>query len=219
MGVATLTFSSGSGLRFGRTVPQAPFGAEIELSIEVYDDDDVAASANPAVFGATGGITFNEGNEIRYGRLRFVNAVGSERVNLPVPLIAEYYDSAANGFVANVDDTCTTGVTLALGGFTENLTAGETCALDSGAPGGSGIGCAAPAPFSQQFRQPPTAGGFNLALAAPGVTGSVTITATVPDYLRFDWDAGAAGEENPSGQATFGLFGGEPRQIYLREIY
>jgi MSHA biogenesis protein MshQ len=219
LGVATVTFSSGSGLRFDRSAPQAPFGAEIELSIEVYDADGVAAATNPAVFGASGGMAFNEGNEIRYGRLRFLNAVGSERVNLPVPLIAEYYDGAANGFVANVDDTCTTGVTLALGGFTENLTA--ACALDSGAPGGSGIGCAAPAPFSQQFRQPPAAGDFNLTLAAPGAgnSGSVTITATPPDYLLFDWDASAAGEENPSGQATFGLFGGEPRQIYLREIF
>ncbi len=32
-------------------------------------------------------------------------------------------------------------------------------------------------------------------------------------------DAGAPGGENPAGQATFGLFGGESRQIYLREIY
>jgi MSHA biogenesis protein MshQ len=64
-------------------------------------------------------------------------------------------------------------------------------------------------------------GNFNLNLAAPGVgnTGGVTVTATVPDWLRFDWNAAALGEENPSGQATFGLFGGNARQIYLREIY
>jgi len=222
-GIATLTFSSGSGLRFGRSVPQAPFDAEIELSIEVYDADGVAAATNPAVFGASGGMAFNEGNEIRYGRLRFLNAVGSELVNLPVPLIAEHYDGAANGFVPNLDDACTTGVTLALGGFTENLDDIDTCVLDSGAPGGSGEGCAAAAPLSQQFRQPPSAGDFNLALAAPGVgnTGSVTITAAVPDYLKFDWnaDVSSPGDEDPSGTATFGLFGGEPRQIYLREIY
>jgi hypothetical protein len=30
---------------------------------------------------------------------------------------------------------------------------------------------------------------------------------------------GLAGDENPSGQATFGIFGGESRQIYTREIY
>ena len=44
-------------------------------------------------------------------------------------------------------------------------------------------------------------------------------TQRVPDFLRFDWNAGTAGDENPSGQATFGIFGGESRQIYTREIY
>jgi MSHA biogenesis protein MshQ len=45
------------------------------------------------------------------------------------------------------------------------------------------------------------------------------ITAAVPDWLRFDWDSSTAGDENPAGQATFGIFGGEQRQIYTREIY
>jgi hypothetical protein len=43
--------------------------------------------------------------------------------------------------------------------------------------------------------------------------------ATVPDHLKFDWDAAAAGDEHPSGLATFGLYGGESRQIYLRETF
>jgi hypothetical protein len=60
-----------------------------------------------------------------------------------------------------------------------------------------------------------------LTLAAPGAnkSGSVTISADVPSHLRFDWDAAAAGDENPSGQATFGLYGGESKQIYIREVY
>jgi MSHA biogenesis protein MshQ len=72
-----------------------------------------------------------------------------------------------------------------------------------------------------QFRTPPTGGDFNLALLAPGAgnTGSVVITSVVPDYLRFDWDGASPGNENPSGQAAFGLYGGVPRRIYLREIY
>jgi hypothetical protein len=60
-----------------------------------------------------------------------------------------------------------------------------------------------------------------LRLAAPGAgnEGGVSVTATVPDWLKFDWEAGTAGDENPTGQATFGLFGGERRVIYTREIY
>jgi hypothetical protein len=218
-GIATLTFSSGSGLEYSRATISAPFAAEISLSIDVVDADGVRAPDNPAVFGAAGGIAFDAGAEIRYGRLRFVNAVGSERVNLPVPLVAEYYAGAASGFVANTADSCTTGVVLAFGNFTENLEPSQTCALDSGSPGASTVGCAAPAPLAQRFSAPPAAGDFNLTLAAPGVTGSVVVTGAVPEYLRFDWDAAAAGDENPSGQATFGLYDGNARQIYLRELY
>jgi MSHA biogenesis protein MshQ len=48
---------------------------------------------------------------------------------------------------------------------------------------------------------------------------SARLDAAVPAWLRYDWDTGQAGDENPTGQATFGIFGGESKQIYLREIY
>jgi hypothetical protein len=64
-------------------------------------------------------------------------------------------------------------------------------------------------------------GAFNLRLAAPGAgnNGGVTIGATVPQWLRFDWNTLTLGDENPAGQATFGIYGGERTQIYTREIY
>jgi MSHA biogenesis protein MshQ len=226
-GVATLTFSGGSGLAFAKGAPQAPFLAQVELSIDVQDSDGVAAVGaaplgNPVTFGASGGMPFSGGQEIRYGRVRIGTAVGSERIDLPVPMRAEYYASAAAGFVTNTADTCTSNVSLGFSSYTENLTA--ACVLDSGAPGASGMGCAVAAPLALRFQEPPaaTAGGdFNLRLAAPGAgnQGSVVIDATVPSWLRFDWNTGTAGDENPVGQATFGIFGGERRQIYTREIY
>jgi MSHA biogenesis protein MshQ len=227
-GVATLTFGSGSGLSFTKTAAQAPFQAGIALAINVQDSDGVAAVGvgplgNPVTFGTAGGIPFTGGQEIRYGRIRVGTAVGSERVDLPVPMRAEYYASAAAGFVTNAQDTCSTNVSLAFSGYTKNLNAGETCVRDSGAPGASGIGCAAVAPLALRYQEPPTTAGgdFNLRLAAPGAgnQGSVVITGTVPTWLRFDWNTGTAGDENPAGQATFGIFGGETRQIYTREIY
>jgi MSHA biogenesis protein MshQ len=220
-GVAMLVFSSGSGLFFDRTSMPAPFGADIELSIDVFDGDAVAAIGNPATFGAGGGIAFTDGPEIRYGRLRFINAVGSELVNLPVPFRAEYFAGPGIGFVPNLADSCTNNVDLVFGAFTENLSAGETCVLDSGTPGASGEGCAVAAPPVDQFAEPPFASDFNLTLQAPNApnNGSVRIDSTVPAWLRFDWDASVAGDENPTGYATFGLFDGDPAQIYLREIY
>jgi len=225
-GVASLTFSSGSGLRFSKGAAQAPFAANIHVAINVIDADGVVAVGaaplgNPVTFGTAAGIAFDSGSEIRYGRMRVGTAVGSERVDLPVPLRAEYFASTSAGFVTNGSDACTTGVALAFSGYTENLNAGETCVRDSGAPGGSGIGCAAAAALPIRYREPPVGGDFNLRLAAPGAgnQGSVVITATVPTWLMFDWNAGAAGDENPAGQGTFGIFGGEQRQIYTREIY
>ena len=225
-GTATLTFGSGSGLAFVKAAPLAPFPAQVQLSIDVLDSDGVAAAGaaplgNPVTFGFAGGIPFTAGQEIRYGRVRVGTAVGSELVDLPVPMRAEYYASAATGFVGNGADTCATNVSLAFPAYTESLNPGETCVLDLGAPGASGMGCAAAAAPPLRYGAPPLAGDFNLRLAAPGAgnQGSVLVRATVPPWLRFDWDAGAVGDENPTGQATFGIFGGERRLIYTREIY
>jgi MSHA biogenesis protein MshQ len=218
-GVATLTFNG--GVSFVKGAPQAAFAAGVQLSINVIDGDGVAAAANPVVFNS---MPFSAGDQIDYGRVRIANALGSELVDLPVKMVAEYYSSAAAGFVTNLSDVCTTGVSLSFSGYTKNLSPGETCVRDSGAPGASGVGCAAAAPAGLRFTELPSAvspGDFNLRLAAPGAgnTGSVLVNGSVPAWLKFDWDTGAAGDENPTGQATFGIFGGQSKQIYTREIY
>ena len=217
-GVATATFSGGGGFSFNRTLPVDPFDADIDLSIDVFDADGVAALGTTVSFPS---ISFSAGANMRYGRIVFNNAVGSERVNLPVPMTAQYFAGSGIGFVTNVDDSCTAGVTLSFPAFTENLTPGDTCVFDSGAPGDSSEGCAAPAPFALRYNEPPLAGDFNLNLQAPGATnnGSVLIQAQVPVWLTFDWDSSSPGEENPTGQATFGIFQGNSQQIYLREVY
>jgi MSHA biogenesis protein MshQ len=220
-GVGTLTFSAGSGLLFNRGAPESAFDAQIELSIDVIDADGVVALTNPVIFGDPGGITFDNGAGQRYGRIRLINALGSELVNLNVPMRAEYFVNNATGFVANTSDSCTGGVNISLSTFTKFLALGETCVLDSGAPGNSGAGCATPAAFGLRFRDPPLGSDFNLNLKAPGTgnSGSVKVTADVPGWLKFDWDIANPGLEEPIGTATFGIFDGEDRQIYMREIY
>lgn len=218
-GIATLTFNGGTGLSFSRSVMEAPFDADIELAIDVLDADAVAAASNPATFGNAGGMAFSVDPEIRYGRIRFTNAVGSELVNLAVPLRAEFYAGPGVGFTPNLADSCTTGVSVTFPVYTENLTA--VCVLDSGSPGASDAGCLTPAPLALRFNEPPIGGDFNMTLAAPGPnqTGSVLINGTVPAWLRFDWNSALPGDENPQGQATFGLFSGDVSQIYMRELY
>ncbi len=220
-GEGTLTFSSGSGLFFTKGSETAPFDAEVSLAQAVTDLDGVAASSNPVRFGVVGGILFNSGAEMRYGRLAISNAYGSELIDLPMQLQSEYYASSAAGFLPNTGDACTTPVTITLGAYTENLGSGDTCVMDTGSPGSSGAGCAAAALPGKQFRVPPTGGDFNLYLAAPGAgdDGSVNVTADAPSWLEYDWNSGSSGLEDPTGTAVFGIFEGRNKVIYTRELY
>jgi len=227
-GVFTILLSSTSGMNVTRTTPRVPFDAAITLSVNVSDLDDVTAAA-PLVIGAPSGITFTGNAQQRYGRLAFRNTVGSERVNLPMTLATEFFLSDNAGFVRNVDDICSSAVTVSLLTFAGNLSAGETCVQDSGQPGLSGAGCNVAAPLQQRFRVPPTplpmasvpdGGDFNLWLSAPGAgnDGTVTLRGNAPPWLQFDWDGATPGIlEDPRGIATFGIFQGSMRRLYQRE--
>ncbi len=207
-GAGTLTFSSGGGIAFMRNAVVAPFEAEIQLQVNVTDSDGVIYPANPAYFGQTlpgQGIAFSNGKNMRYGRLTLENAHGSELLPLSVPLRAEYYDGT--GFVPNEDDNCTpyTATQLLLADHTGNLSAGDTTA--------SGLGTL----FN--------GGGDALELSAPGEgnDGSAqleynlgSIGANLP-WLLFDWNGDGFADNNPISKATFGIFKGDPRLIYMRE--
>ncbi|MGO9988123.1 MAG: DUF6701 domain-containing protein [Steroidobacteraceae bacterium] len=215
-GQATLTFSAGSGLSFSRGSAIAPFNANIALSINVIDTDGVAA-ANPVTFGGGTGISFSTSAAQYYGRLALRDAVGSELLNLPMALTTQYYLSTSQGFTTNTADSCTAAAAIAFSNYQQNLTAGETCVLDTGNPGRSGVGCAAPASAGMQYLSPAAAGNFNLILAAPGAgdTGALSVTATAPAWLQYNWGS----SQNPSGMATFGVFPGPASRVHQREVY
>jgi hypothetical protein len=211
-GVVTLTYSAGSGLSFTRSTAIAPFTANIALSQNVIDLDSVAAS-NPVIFNGTtsNGIAFSYGATQEYGRLVLRNSVGSELLDLPVPLTVEYYVSGTQGFTTNTADNCTTAPILAFSNWQLNLNYGETCVRDSGSPGTSGIGCAAAT--AQRYGATPTLGNFNLILQAPnsGNNGAVTVTGSAPAWLQYP--------ANPSAIATFGEFPGSASRVYQHEVY
>jgi MSHA biogenesis protein MshQ len=189
---------------------QAPTVSTAQLT-GITDEVTTLAGA-PVSIGST---------SVRYGRVALNTAAGSELLNLGVPMRAEYYLNSSTEFVTNTTDSCTSGVTLSFSDFADNLTVGETCVVDTGSPGDSAAGCAVAGVAAQLFNGPPITGDFNLFLQAPGAgnDGSVTVDAVVPDWLKFDWDTGVAGDENPSGRVTFGIFGGDESQVYRRELY
>jgi MSHA biogenesis protein MshQ len=174
------------------------------------------ATDTDAVSSATG----SEGTTtVRSGRTSLSNAHGSELLDLPVPFRVEYWDGS---WLKNTDDTCTTGVTLALAdvSVSDGLVPGETCVLDSGNPGISGIGCTAAGIAPKRFVAPTVAADFRLWLKAPGIgnSGALNLTATVPAWLQFNWKG--IGDANPSARVTFGVNAARKSPIiYMRENY
>jgi len=174
----------------------APFNSAISLPVNsVTDSDGISANDLPRIFSPTGA-------EIRYGRMQLQNAYGSETLPLTIPILTESYDGTS--FIPNSSDACTSydSSNLQLDTYQGNLVDGDT--LPSG--GGTfvaGMGNNA---------------GVNslLSLSAPGGghDGSVNLT--------YDLDAAGLGwlkpgGINPTDTATFGIFKGNPRLIYMRE--
>ena len=221
LGTGTLTFNAGSGIAFTRGGAVAPFSANIALAINVIDLDGVIATnpVNPVTFGATSGIQFSTGSSQYYGRLFLRDSLGSELLDLPIPLVTQYYLNSTQGFGTNSNDSCTTAAAIAFSNYQLNLSSGQTCVRDSGNPGSSGQGCAAAA--SSRYSPVASAGAFNLILAAPGAgnSGALTVAAAAPTWLQYLWNVSSGSNSSPTGMATFGMFPGSPSRVYQREVY
>jgi hypothetical protein len=200
---------------------QAPFSPNFDFSVVIEDSDGVCYDVtpfdtcnNPFVIEA---IT---GGNLRHGRLEILNNFGPETETLGIPLTAQYYNGTT--FLTNTLDASTTA-TLGFSNFIPKLDSGETCVLSKvtlSDPEVSGEDCAAVAPPSKRFNQPPSSGDFNLNLQAPGLTndGSVTITVTSDNWLQFDWDGDDNYDNDATATATFGIYRGNDRIINWREI-
>ncbi len=211
-GVGLLTFSAGSGLEMERGALNAPFDADISLEINVADGDGVAATVNPVRFGtatAGNGIGFDNGKEMRWGRLVLNNAYGSELLDLAMPLRTEYYDGSA--FVPNSGDSCTS---LPLSQLSLDNGSVTVSADNSIAVGNTGT-------TSATLLDPFLSGNANLSFSAPGDDGFVDVTANLGflNWLRYDWDGDGSHDNDPQGRATFGIYRGRPSIIYQRETY
>lgn len=184
-----------------------PNPQSVPLALTLRATDTEAITSNGFTEGAA---------SIRSGRVRLLNAYGSERLDLPMAMRAEIW-AVGGGWQTHAADTCTTTnlVFTAIAGM-DDIRA-STCVRDSGSPGASGMGCAAAGAAARQFREAGVAGfagDFNLWLQAPQAAGAFNVTATVPAWLQFNW-AGAVA--NPSARATFGVY--RSPLIYRRENY
>jgi hypothetical protein len=232
-GQGTLTFSSGTGLRFTRTSPTAPaspYNADIGIAINVADADGVVYASNPMNVGlatAGNGINFNNGKQMRFGRLYATSARGSALVPLSLRLELQYWNGTA--FVTNTADTCTTisANNIEMTNFSQNLDLCETSlTVDAFAkgratarlskPGGANTGSVTLVPRL----------GSSVVGAQTCIAGSVTaVTGANLPYLQGKWDAtdqlgdGMVYDDNPAARGTFGVYPGSGGVIDLRENF
>ena len=174
---------------------------DLNESQGVTDSDGIAFAGNPARFGqplAGLGIPFTFGKSLREGRLVLDNAYGSELLPLRVPLRAEYFTGGA--WVTNTLDHCSSyaAADVSLGNYQGGLAAGETAL--------SGVGVLVGGQ---------AAGGAPFSLSAPGLgnqgSADLTLNLATRPWLR-------SGGVDPGARASFGLFKGNRRTIYQREV-
>jgi hypothetical protein len=186
-----------SSVRFG-IAPSDLDG--VTLASFNLDADNSGSNERGQVGAATG---------LRFGRLRLDNAVGSQTLDLPIPIRLEYW--AGTAFVTNAADTCTTisaaniGLSNYFGGITNaNVTAANLTPATVVFAGSGSLTVTKPLP----------------APATPGaVTLTVDLTAEAKSYLKGNWGV-TTYTADPRSRAAFGLYGSQPNNfIYFRENY
>lgn len=226
-GTGRVTTSALDSIQYTRnpTTPQAPFTARITTAVWISDTTEAGVTGNPSTIGSSStracfngggtctvpgpGIAFDsavpgfQGNEFRYGRLRLVNANGSEMIALPAPALAEHWNGSA--WVGNTRDFCTAidPARITLSNWQRNLQDGETKVASAGTL---------------------SAGRRSIVFLAPGAGNSgsvdlaIDLAAAGLPWLQGAWTGGNH-DQNPSARATFGTASAPPPMIFRRERY
>ncbi len=175
-----------------------PFVADIDPLISQITDGEVTTAVSQSINLV--------GNNQRFGRIRMSNAFGSELTSLQMPMIVEYFNNT--GYQLNTDDSCTQFNNADLITIADNLVT----------PGASSISVINPVADK---------GALGVLLTSPGAdnVGTIDLSALLSagvienKWLRYDWDADGIFDNDPSASATFGIYNGDSRQIYIRQIY
>jgi len=199
------------------TTADGPFLLDIGLApvdedlvkLASYDMDVDATPPNDHALIAT--------TQIRFGRISLSNTFGSELQALSMPLNAEYFNGTH--FVPNFDDSLTP---LTTAGFV------LSSAIELGQTDGD-VQVVAGKTSQLTFNNALLAGNGGLSFCPPGNPActpeagnagfiDVRLDLSTLPYLQFDWDGNGV-VEDPLARATFGIFSGNSRQIYYRQIF
>jgi len=191
--------------------PDGPF-ASVKVGIAPSDLDGVTLGtfnldADNSGSNERGQVGAN--TALRFGRLRLENAVGSEKMDLPIPIQTQYW--AGTAFQINPADNCTllSAANIQLGSYHGGIDATNM----------NGANVSLGAAFSAGF------GSLTLTKPSPvpGSSGAVTLTvnltAEAKSYLKGNWGVSTF-TADPTSRAAFGLYGSQPSNfIYFRENY
>ncbi|RHW76904.1 LamG domain-containing protein [Colwellia sp. RSH04] len=205
----------------------APFQARIPFIVDtIIDDDGVALYAGSAASITPKENVITEGVEIRFGRWLMQNSFAPETQDLPMPMFIQYFNGVE--YINNPDESCmipqiatkSISGTLGSGGLalwdyrlvdadnTDNLTPAHTDASVDGESFTVGVYRESGLSPALKFSAPPPS----------NRQGPLRVEYEVPPWLQFDWTGNDAFDDNPRATLTFGLYRGNDRIIYQREV-
>ncbi len=213
LGVMTYTFNPSDSFTYAKNsnAQVGEFTMDYDIVIDsIQDSDGVNAATSLALSMPTSNTVSPTGTFLRFGRWNIENTFGSERADLTFPMAIQYYNGTS--FITNTSDTCTAydgdddaNHTLSLNNLPNPLSATNLTPI-------SGLGAFALGLAELQIAKP-----------SDGSQGQIRITYDdTPSWLQYDWSWNGSDPldftENPSAIATFGLFRGNDRIIYQREV-
>jgi MSHA biogenesis protein MshQ len=226
-GQASITAAVAIG-RLAALTPDGPYTAVL-AGVTVQEaafpaGDGVAtrsADFNLDVDGVAGGDFVLAGGptELRFGRLRLENAVGDQRLDLPIGMRAEYWTGAT--FALNTADSCTSiaPANIAFGNYLGGVNAGNVNAANLSGLGGAFTGGLGNFVLLRPSGAVAAPGSVDLCVDLGG-DASCAATSAARSYLQTRNDPAAAYDDDPKARAAFGLFGGQPGNfIYFRENF
>ena len=191
----------------------APFPADIDLQITSISDEEGISAQDTDEDVNNGILTLHpSGPEIRFGRWYIENGFGPETSPIVMPMYTQYWNGST--FTTNEPDKFTPFDSSL---DPNNSSVGAVITDISLAPAtttASGFGTFEKGETRNIILSPPE----------PESQGAVTLGFNVPTWLQYDWenvDNNFDGPyvDNPSATATFGLYRGNDRIIYWREVF
>ncbi|GAA5131715.1 hypothetical protein GCM10025767_04340 [Thalassotalea piscium] len=170
----------------------APFTSNLKISTAAFADPEGVSSIDIVDASPTG-------VEIRFGRLLLENSYGPETSTIPQPMQIEHFDGA--NFIVTDNNNCVNYDASKV--LLSNISLNPTL---TSALGGTG-----------SFVNGKTKK-IELDATGAGNQGQIGVEYDTFDWLKYDWNNSGLHNQNPSAVATFGLFRGNDRVIYWREV-